>query len=121
MPKTMKLKLEDRLTYESFYRAYVRAKEKKTSKYEILKFELDLETQLVSILEQIKKGTYHFGKYREFIIYEPKKRVIQALPYRDRIVHQWYVGEFIKPYWIVNTFLDNFYKDNPNRYATGVW
>ena len=23
--------------------------------------------------------------------------------------------------WIVNTFLDNFYKDNPKRYATGVW
>ena len=23
--------------------------------------------------------------------------------------------------WIVNSFLDNFYKDNPKRYATGVW
>ena len=23
--------------------------------------------------------------------------------------------------WIVNAFLDNFYKDNPKRYATGVW
>ena len=23
--------------------------------------------------------------------------------------------------WIVNTFLDNFYKANPKRYATGVW
>ncbi len=36
-------------------------------------------------------------------------------------------GASLSPYtftienWIVNTFLDNFYKDNPKRYATGVW
>ena len=27
----------------------------------------------------------------------------------------------LESFWIVNTFLDNFYKDNPKRYATGVW
>lgn len=40
------------------------------------------------------------GQYREFKIYEPKERVIKSLPFRDRIVHQWVVHEFIKPYYI---------------------
>ena len=30
-------------------------------------------------------------------------------------------GNTIYTDWIVNTFLSNFYKDNPKRYATGVW
>ena len=38
-------------------------------------------------------------------MYEPKERTIQALPYQDRIVHQWYVEEFIKPY-IIPCFID---------------
>ena len=40
------------------------------------------------------------GKYHYFKVYEPKERIIQALPYIDRIVHQWYVEEFIKPYFV---------------------
>ena len=39
---------------------------------------------------------------------EPKKREIQALPYVDRIVHQWYVYEFIKPY-VVPRFINDSY------------
>ena len=48
---------------------------------------------------------YHLGKYYIFTIHEPKERVIKALPYKDRIVHQWYVEEFIKPY-IVPKFVN---------------
>ena len=48
------------------------------------------------------------GKYRTFKIYEPKERVIRALPYVDRIVHQWYIHEFIKPY-IVPRFINDSY------------
>ena len=47
------------------------------------------------------------GKYREFYVYEPKERLIKSLPYADRIVHQWYVEEFIKPH-----FLPKFIKDS---------
>ena len=67
---------------------------------------MDLETNIVKILEDIKKNRYKFGRYREFIIKEPKERLIKALPYRDRIVHQWYVEEFIKPF-----FCPRFIKD----------
>ena len=38
------------------------------------------------------------GKYYDFKVFEPKERIIHSLPYRDRVVHQWYFEEFIKPY-----------------------
>ena len=38
----------------------------------------------------------------------PKERLIKALPYVDRIVHQWYIEEFIKPY-IVPKFINTTY------------
>lgn len=45
-----------------------------------------------------------FGTYFTFKVFEPKEREIKALPFKDRIVHQWYVEEFIKPH-IVPRFI----------------
>lgn len=52
---------------------------------------------MLALARELNKGAYRPGGYREFTIYEPKKRLIKAAPYRDRVVHQWYVGNFIKP------------------------
>ena len=54
------------------------------------------------------------GNYFEFRVYEPKERIIHALPYVDRIVHQWYVEEFIKPY-IVPKFINTSFARLENR------
>lgn len=106
MPKTIKNVFYDKLDYIYFYEAHKRAVTNKRHKDEVLLFEMDLETNLSNLVEAIRNDTYHIGKYREFVIYEPKKRIIKSLPYRDRVVHQWYVEEFIKPY-----FLPRFIKD----------
>lgn len=87
--------------------AHQRAKNHKTTKQEVIRFEMDLENNISDIIKSIKNKTYRTGKYRIFTVYEPKERVIKALPYKDRIVHQWYVEEFIKPY-----FLKRFIKDS---------
>ena len=100
MPKTIRNVFLDKLEYIYFYEAHLRAVKNKRHKDEVVLFEIYLETNLSNLVESIKNGTYHIGKYREFIIYEPKKRVIRSLPYKDRVVHQWYVEEFIKPYFI---------------------
>ena len=89
-----------KLTFDSLYNAYIRASLNKRNKRSVIKFSVDLETYLSSIYNELYNNSYKSSKYREFIIYEPKKRIIKALPFRDRIVHQWYVEEFIKPYII---------------------
>lgn len=99
MSKTIKNKFDDCLTFKKMLAAHERAKKGKNSKSEIIIFEMDLETNIIRIINEIKNNNYKFGNYREFTVYEPKERIIKSLPYRDRIVHQWYVEEFIKPYF----------------------
>lgn len=79
--------------------AHVRASKGKKTKKEVIIFEMDLETNIIKIIDEIKNEKYKFGEYREFLVYEPKERIIKSLPYRDRVVHQWFVEEFIKPYY----------------------
>ena len=100
MSKTIKNSFETKLTFINLLQAHKRASINKTNRIEILKFNVDLETNLHSILKELTTETYKLGKYKEFIIFEPKERIIKCLPYRDRIVHQWYIHEFIKPYII---------------------
>lgn len=98
MPKTIKNCFYENLTFSNLLKAHKRARKHKVYKDEIIKFELDLENNIINLLNNIKNKKYHLGNYREFKIYEPKERLIKSLPYVDRIVHQWYIEEFIKPF-----------------------
>lgn len=106
MPKKINNCFDDKLTFEKLMQAHYRAKKHKTYKPEIIKYELNLENNIINLLNSIKNKTYSLGKYHTFKIFEPKERMIKALPYKDRIVHQWYIEEFIKPY-IVPRFIDS--------------
>ena len=108
MPKKIKNLFFEKLTFEKMYEAHLRAKKHKVYKSEIIKYEFNLENNLTNLIRNLSNGTYKLGKYFCFKVYEPKERLIQALPYKDRIVHQWYVEEFIKPY-IVPRFINNTY------------
>lgn len=100
MPHKIKNCFYAKLTFEKLLQAHNRAKKHKCSKDEVIRFELNLENNLINLLNNIKNNTYQLGTYKEFKVYEPKERIIKSLPYIDRIVHQWYVEEFIKPYLV---------------------
>ncbi len=113
MSKTIKNCYYKNITFDKLLNAHLRASEGKKSKKEILLFEMNLETNIIQIMDKLYNGTYRFGNYREFKVYEPKERIIKSLPYIDRVVHQWYIEEFIKPFFyprfITNSYacLDN--------------
>lgn len=77
--------------------AHNKAKKGKRFRNEVILFEQDLESNLFEIARELKRGTYKPLGYREFYVYEPKERLIKAAPYKDRVIHQWYVLNFIKP------------------------
>lgn len=108
MSKTLKHVFDQKLTFIKLYEAHLRASKGKRNRREVLEFEIDLETNLINLLNQIKSRGYRMGKYRTFVIYEPKPRLIQSLPYKDRIVHQWYVEEFIIPYFVPKFIQDTY-------------
>lgn len=105
MPKKIKNCFYKNLTFEKIIAAHKRARKNKAYRDEIILFEMNLENNIINLINSIKNGTYKVGEYRVFKVYEPKERIIKALPYIDRVVHQWYVEEFIKPF-IVPKFIN---------------
>lgn len=96
------------LSFEKLLQAEKRAGKNKGNNKEVIKYRIDLESNIVNLLMELKSGTYRLGKYREFKIFEPKERLIKSLPYKDRIVQQWYIEEFIKPYYVPRMIKDSY-------------
>jgi len=85
--KTHKNLFEKVCNYENLYNAYLKARRGKNDVAEVLKFNYNLEDELLKLQQELKNQTYKTGEYRHFIIFEPKERKISALPFRDRIIH----------------------------------
>lgn len=48
--------------------------------------QIPIAENIYKIVKEMKTKKYMVGKYKQFIIYEPKKRLIEALPYRNRVI-----------------------------------
>lgn len=55
-------------------------------KNESLRFQRNEAVNLKALRESIHNKTYRFGGYKEFTVYEPKERVINAPYYKDKII-----------------------------------
>lgn len=100
MAKTIRNQYYKNLTYEKLMEAHIKAKKGKTSKDEIVLFNLKQEEYIRWLLEQLKNRTYKHGTYKIFYIKEPKLRKIERSRYIDRIVHRWYVDNFMQEYFV---------------------
>ncbi len=74
-------------SFENIYLAYTKAKQNKRYREDVLTFTDNLEANLITIQNELIWKMYSPGRYREFIVYEPKKRIIQAPSFKDRVVH----------------------------------
>lgn len=63
-------------------------KTQKLRKYnpDIMLFRKNLDENLIIIQNELIWKSYKVSKYQKFVIYEPKKRIISALPVKDRVV-----------------------------------
>ena len=100
MPKTIRNVYDKEVSFEKLLEAHRKARRGKREKRKVILLELVLEEQLLQLEKDLKNCTYKHGKYTKFKIYQPKERIIMASEYLDRIVHQWYVQNFIKPYFV---------------------
>lgn len=73
-------------SYKNLVRAWRAASRNKGSHRNVLVFASHLQENLISIRDDLRAGTYRPGRYHEMIVYEPKRRVIRSLPFRDRVV-----------------------------------
>lgn len=74
-------------SWENLWLAYQRAAKGKRGHPNVATFEHRLEDQLLDVQQQLRAHTYRPGQYASFYIHEPKRRLISAAPFRDRVVH----------------------------------
>lgn len=93
--------------FENLYLSYVEARKNKRYRNDVLKYSSNLEENLIQIQNELIYKTYQIGRYREFYVYEPKKRLVMALDFKDRIV-QWAIYRNLNPIFDKQFITDSF-------------
>lgn len=96
MEKLRNLK-EHICSFENLLAAYREAAKDKRYREEVIRFTENLEENLLALRKELLEESYQVGPYREFFVDYPKRRLIMALSFRDRIV-QHGIYRQINPY-----------------------
>lgn len=86
-----------KLLYDLF-QAYYDARRNKRRTINALAFEIDYETKLFQLYQEIKSGNYKINPSICFISFKPVQREIFAADFRDRIVHH-LIYNYISPFF----------------------
>jgi RNA-directed DNA polymerase len=84
-------------SFASLHGASRRAQKGKRYRPAVLSFNARLEENLFTLQQELRSFTYSPGSYRQFEIFEPKRRLISAAPYRDRVVHHALCAAIVPP------------------------
>lgn len=87
MAKTHKNLFEKVVEFKNLLHSYDRARSRKRLRVYATRFDYNLDQNLLNLKERLETGGYKPGGYRRFYTYDPKKRLISAPTFEDRIVH----------------------------------
>lgn len=93
--------------FENLHKAWEKARRGKRYREDVLSFNRNYEEHLIEIQNQLIYETYEVGRYHSFYVFEPKKRLIMSLPFKDRIV-QWAIYQQLFPLY-EKTFISDSY------------
>jgi len=74
-------------SWENILLAYHKASKGKRGQPNVAAFEFHLEDNLIQLQDELCSFSYQPEPYDSFYIHEPKRRLISAAPFRDRVVH----------------------------------
>lgn len=86
MPKRHNHLYEQIISIENLRDAYNKTAKGKRNTVGYLRFKENKEANLYHIQQELIQQTYKVGPFRNFIIYEPKQRLISAVSFRDRLI-----------------------------------
>jgi RNA-directed DNA polymerase len=73
--------------WDNLLLAYRKASKGKRGNPAVAAFEYRLEDNLICLREELVTRTYQPSPYHSFYIHEPKRRLISAAPFKDRVAH----------------------------------
>jgi RNA-directed DNA polymerase len=109
---------EQLISFSNIHLAFRKAAKGKRSQPPVALFERNLEENLIDIQISLLSGLYHPGGYNSFYIHDPKRRLISAASFKDRVVHH-ALCNVIEPIF-ERKFIDDSYanrKDKGNHKA----
>lgn len=102
------LKFSEICTFAVLYKAYLAARRGKRSRAATAHYEVHLLANIVNLVYILRTKIYRPGLFRVFYVYEPKKRLVQAPAFVDKVVQHALVDNLIYER-ITNSFiLDNY-------------
>jgi RNA-directed DNA polymerase len=72
---------------ENLFCAHRSAAKGKRRRPDVAHFEFNLEENIFELHQALIEGAYRHGPYHSFYIHDPKRRLISAASFRDRVVH----------------------------------
>lgn len=88
---------EEAFSFSSLLDAHRKCRCNKSHKREVVEFELNLDRNILKLSKDILGGTYKIARYRSFFVYEPKKRNIESLNYKHRLVQAVLCKKILEP------------------------
>ena len=72
---------------DNLFEAWIKAKRGKIHKADVLAFENELDLNINKLQSQLQSGFVEIGNYHYFTITDPKKRIICAASFPERVLH----------------------------------
>ncbi|MBR6198703.1 MAG: hypothetical protein IKQ61_00415, partial [Spirochaetales bacterium] len=95
------------VSLEDIFEAYYDCRRHKRNKLGAMRFEVDLESNLIRLWHDLRDGTYRISPSTVFIVDKPVKREIFAADFRDRIVHHlllMYINPLFERHFIYDSY-----------------
>ena len=114
MPKTIRNVYYKYLTFDKLMDAHKKSQSGKTTRKNIVRFNLKQEEYIMWLYERLMTKKYKHGGYTSFYVTEPKLRKVEASAYIDRVVHRWVVDSFLIDAFVPQ-FIDTSYACIKNK------
>lgn len=85
------------LTYENMYAAWKTVSHTCKNRRGVFEFSMFAHVRVAKILDELKNRTYYPNKYRCFMIFEPKPRLVMSQSIRDKAVNHFIANEYLIP------------------------
>lgn len=102
------MKFSQICTFSVLYKAYLAARKGKRSRAATAKYEVHLLENIVNLVYILKTKIYRPGIFRVFYVYEPKKRLVQAPAFVDKVVQHALVDNLLYDRITHGFILDNY-------------
>ena len=99
--------LKEIFTFENLKMAHELCRHSQQHKRGTIMFEMELSKNLVTLSEQLQNRKYKPGRHKQFKLYDPKERLIDALPYKDRVVLMCFTKKVLEPELEKRVIYDN--------------